>query len=220
MLFRKPTLAEIAAGRVTLAFRRWRKPTVRAGGTLTTAVGVLAIDAVDVLTETAVRKIPDADLRAAGAESREALLDELNARDDGRVHRIAFHVAGPDPRIAARADADLDADALAAILAKLARLDAASRRGPWTATFLRLIRDRPAVRAPELAEGQGLATDVFKRDVRKLKALGLTESLDGGYRISPRGAKVLAAVTRATTGRTTRRSGGSAPSRRRSSGAR
>ena len=29
-----------------VAFRRWRRPTVREGGTLTTKVGVLAIDSV------------------------------------------------------------------------------------------------------------------------------------------------------------------------------
>ena len=31
----------------------------------------------------------------------------------------------------------------------------------------------------------------FKRDVRKLKELGLTESLERGYRLSPRGRAVL-----------------------------
>jgi hypothetical protein len=31
----------------------------------------------------------------------------------------------------------------------------------------------------------------FKRDVRKLKELGLTESLEVGYRLSPRGAALL-----------------------------
>jgi hypothetical protein len=33
----------------------------------------------------------------------------------------------------------------------------------------------------------------FKANVRKLKALGLTESLDVGYRLSPRGEALLAA---------------------------
>jgi hypothetical protein len=32
----------------------------------------------------------------------------------------------------------------------------------------------------------------FKANVRKLKALGLTESLDIGYRLSPRGEALLA----------------------------
>jgi hypothetical protein len=32
---------------------------------------------------------------------------------------------------------------------------------------------------------------LFKADVRKLKELGLTESLEVGYRLSPRGRAVL-----------------------------
>jgi hypothetical protein len=34
----------------------------------------------------------------------------------------------------------------------------------------------------------------FKRDVRKLKELGLTESLLVGYRLSPRGRALLAGL--------------------------
>ena len=51
MLFRQHVLAAIASGDVTLAFRRWTKPTVRAGGTLRTAVSVLAIDVIDEIEE-------------------------------------------------------------------------------------------------------------------------------------------------------------------------
>ena len=57
--------------------------------------------------------------------------------------------------------------------------------------MLELIRDRPEVRAPDLAESLGLETPPFKRDVRKLKESGLTESLEIGYRLSPRGRAVL-----------------------------
>ncbi len=56
--------------------------------------------------------------------------------------------------------------------------------------MLDLIAERPAVRAPDLAASLGLDTVTFKRDVRKLKELGLTESLTVGYRISPRGIRV------------------------------
>jgi hypothetical protein len=53
----------------------------------------------------------------------------------------------------------------------------------------------PAVRAQLLADRLG--RDVllsFKTDVRKLKALGLTESLGTGYRLSPRGRAYLDAL--------------------------
>jgi hypothetical protein len=55
----------------------------------------------------------------------------------------------------------------------------------------RLIAARPDVRAPDLAASFGLETAVFKRDVRKLKALGLTLSEPVGYRLSPRGRAYL-----------------------------
>jgi Mn-dependent DtxR family transcriptional regulator len=76
------------------------------------------------------------------------------------------------------------------------RLDAASRHGSWTKSVLRLIRDRPGVRAADLARKLGRERLAFKRDVRKLKELGLTESLEVGYRLSPRGRAVLDRLAR------------------------
>jgi hypothetical protein len=86
----------------------------------------------------------------------------------------------------------LTGDELAEVERRLARLDASSRRGAWTLAVLRLIRDRPEVRAGDLAPTRGQETLAFKRDVRKLKELGLTESLEVGYRLSARGRTVLA----------------------------
>jgi hypothetical protein len=74
---------------------------------------------------------------------------------------------------------------------RLRRLDAASRHGAWTRTVLCLIRDRPGVRAADLAAAVARERLDFKADVRKLKELGLTESLEVGYRLSPRGRAVL-----------------------------
>jgi hypothetical protein len=68
----------------------------------------------------------------------------------------------------------------------------ASTTGPWTRQYLRLIAANEAVRAPDLAIEMGMATAPFKRRVRQLKGLGLTISLDIGYRISPRGKAFLA----------------------------
>ncbi|WP_225771433.1 hypothetical protein [Inquilinus sp. Marseille-Q2685] len=48
--------------------------------------------------------------------------------------------------------------------------------------FKRPVRGR-------IAAGREIAA--FKTDVRKLKALGLTESLKVGYRLSPRGRALL-----------------------------
>ncbi len=201
MLFRQDILAGIARGTITVAFRRWRRATVKEGGTLRTRAGVLAFDAVEKI---ALAKITDEDARAAGYESREALLVQIakwkGAPRGGRrgtagprdpLYRVRFHVAGEDPRVALRKRSRLTAAERAAIDARLARLDAASARGPWTRVVLRLIAKRPATRAPDLAASLGRETLPFKRDVRKLKELGLTESLDVGYRLSPTGRAYL-----------------------------
>jgi hypothetical protein len=182
MRFRQDVLRRIGDGEVTLAFRRWNRPTVKGGGTLRTRVGVLAIDSVELVHEDGVT---DADARRAGADSREAVLRE--GPRDRPLYRIAFSLAGPDPRIALRERSDISAAERAEIDARLARLDAASRHGPWTRTVLDLIAERPAIRAPDLAASIGRETAPFKADVRKLKELGLTESLEVGYRLSPRG---------------------------------
>jgi hypothetical protein len=47
------------------------------------------------------------------------------------------------------------------------------------------------MRAEDLAHSVGREKMPFKLDVRKLKELGLTESLTTGYRLSPRGWSVL-----------------------------
>ena len=71
--------------------------------------------------------------------------------------------------------------------AALARLDTRSPHGPWTRATLDAIASRPATRAADLAAALGRETAPFKLDVRKLKNLGLTISLEVGYRLSPRG---------------------------------
>ena len=189
MLFPQRFWSGLADGSVELAFRRWRRAGVKAGGTQLTPTGVLAIDAVDVVDLGDIT--PDDALRA-GYRDRAELLAELGRHPDGTLYRIAFHHAGADPRVALRQAADVPDDELARVRARLAHLDRSSRHGPWTEAVLRLIAARPAVRAADLAASQGRETQPFKTDVRKLKQLGLTESLDVGYRLSPRGRTVLA----------------------------
>lgn len=188
MLFKRDALDGLADGTITVAFRRWARPRVRAGGQLRTAVGVLAVDAVDEMDSA---DITEDDARRAGFASLPDLLDDLATQREGRVYRIALHVAGPDPRAELRGRDALTDDELAEVERRLARLDAASRHGSWTLAVLRLIRDRPEVRAGDLAPTQGQEKLGFKRDVRKLKELGLTESLEIGYRLSARGHAVL-----------------------------
>jgi hypothetical protein len=190
MLFRKPLWPRLADGSVTVAFRRWRRPTVKAGGTLITAAGVLAVDRVDVIDPA---DITAADARRAGYTSIDEVLRDWAAPSDSdrRLYRIEFHHIGADPRIALRQRGDLGADELDAILTRLDGLDRRSDDGPWTRQVLELIARHPAVRAPDLAAQVGQETARFKRRVRRLKELGLTESLEIGYRLSPRGTALL-----------------------------
>jgi hypothetical protein len=104
MLFGKEVLERIAAGEITLAFRRWHCPTVRAGGRLRTLAGELAIEAVAAVGE---QEITQEDARFAGFPDRAALLRDLARRSEGTLYRIAFHLAGLDPRLALRAQAKL-----------------------------------------------------------------------------------------------------------------
>lgn len=188
MLFTHPILERIAAGEVTLAFRRWTAPRVAAGGRQRTVVGVIEFGSVRRVDE---RGIDDAAARRAGAADARALRSALGGRD-GDVYRIELRVVGDDPRVALRARVpDGDAE-MAAAVAELDAVDARAR-GPWAWRTLRLLAGHPGVRAADLAAADGVDTPAFKRRVRRLKEMGLTESLGTGYRLSPRGEAVLRA---------------------------
>ena len=63
MLLRRELLELIKAGKVDLIFRRWNRPTVKAGGTLKTKVGLLAIKSI---TDTSPDQVTDAEAQRAG----------------------------------------------------------------------------------------------------------------------------------------------------------
>jgi hypothetical protein len=186
MLLNRRALDGIATGEIDLAFRRWKRPTVKAGGTLRSRAGVLAIDAVEPTSE---RRITTDDARRAGFASRAELLRSL--RPEGRLYRIEFHRLGDDPRAVLRERSKITESERAELDARLDRMDR-SRGEPWTRRLLELIAENPETLAAELAASLGMEKAPFKRDVRKLKELGLTESLLVGYRLSPRGKTYLA----------------------------
>ena len=187
MLLDNPTLQGIVEGRIRVVFRTWQKPTVKTGGTLRTRMGLLAIEAVDAVR---FKDVTARDLKQAGLRD-EKHLKECVAGRTGTLYRIRVKHAGEDPRIALRSQT-LTEEEIPKIRARLERMDKASSDGPWTIQYLETIEARPAQRAPELAEMYGLETKPFKQRVRRLKELGLTESLPVGYRLSPRGVSYLA----------------------------
>jgi hypothetical protein len=183
MLIRPETFEAIKAGTIDTQFRRWTRPTVRTGSTLTNEWGVLAIDAVEPIE---LDDVSADDLRRAGVASRAEL--ESYLAPDGQLYCVRLHYAGEDPRIALRQVLP-DGPELALLAARLARLDG---KQPWTLATLSLIEEFPERRAASLAKSMGLDQLPFKVRVRKLKGLGLTESLEIGYRLSPRGTALVA----------------------------
>jgi hypothetical protein len=191
MLIKLQHLTGIQSGTIRRAYRCWKRPTVKAGGTLKTPIGVVAIDAV---TKTLRKSLTAEDAKHAGYDSLPALLEELRSRP-GTLYRIDMHYAGADPRVALRAKGKLSKREAEELTDRLARMDARSTHGAWTRKVLELLRDEPGVRAGDLAPRLGREKLAFKRDVRKLKELGLTESLEVGYRLSPRGRSLLKAIS-------------------------
>jgi hypothetical protein len=185
MLIRPADLARIRDGEIDLAFRRWDRPRVLVGTKMRTSVGLIEVTSVE-----RVRTVTKADAARAGG-SRDQLLKLMAGKEPAPIWRIGVRFAGADPRIALRAHDELSDGERTELLARLDRLDRAARSGPWTRHVLALIERNPARRAPDLAAELGRETQSFKRDVRKLKELGLTESLEIGYRISPRGQALL-----------------------------
>jgi len=150
----------------------------------------VGIDDVKVVSE---NEITDRDAKKAGYGSKSELLEQMYDRDED-IYKIKVHWVGEDPRKALRVNDKLNKKQVDEIIEKLRNLDQNSQRGTWTQLYLQMIHDQPNTHAAILAGQIGLTIPTFKPWVRKLKALGLTESLRPGYRLSPRGQKVLAAL--------------------------
>ena len=181
----------IADGSVTVLLRRWKRtagdrrpplPDDRRASSRSTRC-----------SSSTPPTITEADARAAGAPDVATAIGELRGTRRPPVTRVRFHVVhDPDPRdVLAAADVLTDDD-VADIGRRLERMDRAAAHGPWTLAALQAIAARPEVRAGDLAEAAGRERLEFKRDIRKLKALGLTLSFPIGYRLSARGQAYLA----------------------------
>lgn len=205
LLFQKRFHEGLLSGAVTLTFRRWARTHVRAGGRYRChPIGVLEVDDV---REVRVDEISEQDARQSGFATRAELIEYMKTAseepltDATRVFRVALHHAGDGDRVELALEAELSADDVRNIEARLARLDA---KRPWTRASLELIAKRPRVAASQLAAALDREKLEFKEDVRKLKKLGLTQSFEVGYEVSPRGLAYLAATRAAKRKRRTR----------------
>jgi hypothetical protein len=196
LLFQKRFHAGLVGGSVTATFRLWDKPHVKPGGRYRVhPIGVVEVDAVERVT---VAGISEADARAAGFDSRDALIDYMRPvaktalTDATPVFRVVLHHGGQDDRVPIALDANLSDDEVKALRARLRRFDA---KKPWTIKTLKLIAANPRTAASKLAKKHKRETLPFKVDVRKLKKLGLTMSFEVGYELSPRGKALMARLS-------------------------
>jgi hypothetical protein len=165
LAFTSDAHAGVADGSITLTYRAWKRPQVKVGGHYRVGAATVEVTALDV--------VPRADVPSD--------FDRWLG-DADPVWRVAFHRVEPVVKPVLPHDE---------ITKRLTRLDADA---PWTRATLQLIRDHPATVSTTLAAMLGRERFAFKADVRKLKALGLTESLEVGYRLTPLGEAYLAST--------------------------
>lgn len=191
MLFRQDDLKKIIAGHMTVAFRCWKKPTVKKGSLVTTSLG--RIEILDI-KPVALGEISSADVHKAGYQTRQQLSDVLQKQAPGTIYKISLAYHSPDPRIKLRGNHQLSEMELGNIIKGLQRLDHYAKNGPWTQRIMEAIQRHPRMSAASLSQITGDEKDWFKLQVRKLKNKGLTISHGIGYSLSPRGRVVLEAL--------------------------
>jgi hypothetical protein len=187
MLFTAATLRGLAEGRVSFTYRRWEVVRPKVGSRFTTSAGVVEVTSITAADE---QQLTAQDATEAGFDSVADLVKWCRAKGQGDLYRVGIVLAGPDPRVALRGQAALDPTDLVALNSKLDRMDRAAEQ-PWTRSTLRQIERLPGVVSTELAAEAGQERRAYKLRVRRLKTLGLTESLERGYRLSPRGQAYL-----------------------------
>jgi hypothetical protein len=188
MQFRKPFKIAIRNGEVTRSFRNWQRPQATIGG----RYNLHPEGAIEVtgLKQVTLDKLRESDLKSTGIEDLQALQKLLGVGDPAsRLYQVDFRYLGPD--LVNQTDTSTPQAAELESLAR--RLKATDRRSnqPWTVALLEQLRETPGKRAADLAPAFGWDTPRCKTQVRKLKVLGLTISLETGYRLSPRGMALL-----------------------------
>ena len=97
MLIKREVLEAIKDGTITLQFRRWTRPSVKAGGTLKTKVGLLRIGRIDAMRP---EDVSAADARKAGFEGVADFRAWLDTMKQGPLfHRIEVVYIGEPPSV-------------------------------------------------------------------------------------------------------------------------
>jgi hypothetical protein len=176
----------VVRGDLTVTWRLWKYAHVKAGRVYPTGFG--GGHAIDDVRAVRVADVTDADAQEAGLADAAALVELARAHtgapvsDDTILYRVQFHYVLQLPAKPALPVEEISR--------RLQRLDQNSRWGEWTVPALRLIEESGVV-STVLAAEIGLPRAEFKTNVRKLKALGLTISLEVGYELSELGQTYL-----------------------------
>ncbi len=193
LLFQKRFHQGLVDGTVRTTFRQWDKPRVKPGGRYRVhPIGVVVVDSV---AKVRIGELRDEDAQAAGFTGREELVEYLRGAAKGplsaktELFRIDLHHGGVEDFVEVAVQDELSDEDVDELVEKLRRLDVGE---PWTRRTLMLIKGHPQIAASRLAPEFGLETLPFKERVRKLKRLGLTQSYEVGYDLSPRGRAFLA----------------------------
>lgn len=190
LLFKKAFFVGLQSGVITLTFRRWARAKVKPGGRYRChPIGVLEVDGI---TTVRARDITEQDAAKSGFPDRAALIKTLEEfggplRANDSLFRVELHFGGDGDRVQTALEDKLTEEDVAILREKLRGLDARSADGAWTKKAMKLIDKNPRIAASRLAPKMKRETQPFKADVVKLKKLGLTQSFEVGYELSPRG---------------------------------
>ena len=95
MEFSPELRADVLAGEITVSFRLWSRPQVKAGGRYEIRGGEIEVDSVDLVPFSSIDRD---DLQRTGEVDREALRRRAAHAgpigDDTLVYRVEFHLAG------------------------------------------------------------------------------------------------------------------------------
>jgi hypothetical protein len=95
MEFSRELRSSVLSGDITVSFRLWQRPQVKAGGRYRVGDGQIEVESVELIP---FAFIDEADIRRAGETDRESL--RLRAAHAGPIHdettlyRIEFHLVG------------------------------------------------------------------------------------------------------------------------------
>ncbi len=190
MMFKGKFHPGIKDGSITRTYRYWKRPQAVAGNFYKiNPIGHIRVTAAGPTTESRIRT---AHAIASGFESRKALIEYISEHktSEATLYCVEFVYEGrrrdKEPDQTSLADDD-EFDKLAKALATRDKNSGMS----WTHPTLALIGENRGASSAILAEQLGRDRAELKKDVRKLKSLGLTNSLEVGYELTDRARSYL-----------------------------